>query len=157
VLRYVKRFLVMNPDQQQGQADAPPAAPPADYLDIEAQLLRRIPAWQRDDGAAGRVADVPFQMFAYRAVEREKAAGVQAGGRDRASDSGSEGNSLCGEENGAGAATPDDASTVSGGTVRSRPESSDGRKITTPVRKADGRAPPRQTGAVQSLAFFKFC
>ncbi|KAK8453149.1 hypothetical protein SEVIR_5G237700v4 [Setaria viridis] len=151
VLRYVKRFLVMNPDQQQGQTDAPPAAPPADYLDIEAQLLRRIPAWQRGEGAAAaaRVADVPFQMFAYRAVEREKAAGAHAGGRDRASDSGSEGNSLCGEENGAGAATPDDASTVSGGTVRSRPESSDGKK--TPVRKADGKVPPRQTGSRQKV------
>ncbi|KAF8675990.1 hypothetical protein HU200_047493 [Digitaria exilis] len=80
-------------------------------------------------------------MFAYRAVEREKASGAaHAGGKDRASDSSSEGNSLCGEENGA---TPDDASTVSGGTVRSRPESSDGKK--TPVRKADGKALPRQT------------
>ncbi|CAL4962585.1 unnamed protein product [Urochloa decumbens] len=150
VLRYVKRFLVMNPDQQQGQADAPPpAAPPADYLDIEAQLLRRVPAWQR--GGATRVADVPFQMFAYRAVEREKmAAGAHAGGRDRASDSGSEGNSVCGEENGAGATTPDDASsTVSGGTVRSRPESSDGKR--TPVRKADGKTPPRQTGSQQKV------
>ncbi|CAO1948346.1 unnamed protein product [Urochloa humidicola] len=76
-------------------------------------------------------------MFAYRAVEREKAAaGVLAGtGRDRASDSSSEGkgNSLC-----RGATTTDDASsTVSGGTVRSRPESNDGKK--TPVRKADAR------------------
>ncbi|KAF8696943.1 hypothetical protein HU200_036588 [Digitaria exilis] len=146
VLRNVKRFLVMNPDQQQGgQADASHAAAApgaADYLDIEAQLLRRIPAWQGGEGA--RVADVPFQMFAYRAVEREKAAGVaNAGGKDRVvSDLSSEGNSLCGEENGA---TPDDASTVSGGTVRSRPESSEGKK--TPVRKADGKAPPRQTGS----------
>ncbi|CAO2170674.1 unnamed protein product [Urochloa humidicola] len=146
VLRYVKRFLIMNPDQQQGQADAP--LPATDYLDIEAQLLRRVPAWQRgDEGAAAatRVADLPFQMFAYRVVEREKVAG---NGRDRASDSGSEGNSLCGEENGVGTATPDDASsTVSGGTVRSRPESSEGKK--TPVRKADSKAPPRQTGGSQ--------
>ncbi|CAO2204047.1 unnamed protein product [Urochloa humidicola] len=156
VLRYVKRFLVMNPDEQQGQAAEAPPPPPADYLDIEAQLLRRVPAWQeRGEGGAAaasatRVADVPFQMFAYRAVEREKTAagGGALAGRDRASDSGSEGNSLCGEENGVGAATPDDASsTVSGGTVRSRPESSDGKK--TPVRKADGKAPPRQTGGSQ--------
>ncbi|CAL4955869.1 unnamed protein product [Urochloa decumbens] len=147
VLRYVKRFLVMNPDQQLGQADAPPpAAPPADYLDIEAQLLRRVPSWQ-GGAAATRVADVPFQMFAYRAMEREKAA---AGAHAGASDSGSEGNSLCGEENGAGATTPDDASsTVSGGTVRSRPESSDGKK--TPARKTDGKAPPRQTGSQQKV------
>ncbi|OEL21457.1 Light-sensor Protein kinase [Dichanthelium oligosanthes] len=149
VLRYVKRFLVMNPDQQQGQADAPPAAPATDYLDIEAQLLRRVPAWQRGEGTAARVADVPFQMFAYRAVEREKTSGTHAG-RDRSSDSGSEGNSLCGEENGVGATTPDNASTVSGGTVRSRPESSEGKK--TLVRKAaDGKAPPRQTGSQQKV------
>ncbi|KAJ1284370.1 hypothetical protein BS78_03G198600 [Paspalum vaginatum] len=147
VLRYVKRFLVMNPDQQQGQADAPPAGPPADYLDIEAQLLRRVPAWQRGEGAAARVADVPFQMFAYRVVEREKTAGAHAS-RDRVvSDSGSDGNSLCGDENGVGATTPDDASTVSSGTVRSRPDSSDGKK-TTPLRKADGKA-PRQAGFSQ--------
>ncbi|CAD6230772.1 unnamed protein product [Miscanthus lutarioriparius] len=151
VLRYVKRFLVMNPEQQQGQQpDAPAAAPAADYLDIEAQLLRRIPAWQRGQGAPPRVADVPFQMFAYRAVEREKTAGAHAR-RDRATDSGSEENSLCSDENGVGATTPDDdASTVSGGTVRSRPDSSDGKK-TPPVRKADGKAPPRQGGFQQKV------
>ncbi|KAL6614891.1 hypothetical protein ACP70R_037161 [Stipagrostis hirtigluma subsp. patula] len=145
VLRYVKRFLVMNPDQQQGEADAPPA-PPVDYLDIEAQLLRRIPAWQRGNGAA-RVADVPFQMFAYRAVEREKTgAGVHA--RDRASDSGSEVNSVNGDENGVGTVSPDDASSVSSGTVRSRPESRDGKK--TPAKKADGKG-SRQTGSQQKV------
>lgn len=149
VLRYVKRFLVMNPEQQQGQADAPPAVPAADYLDIEAQLLRRIPAWQRGQGAPPRVVDVPFQMFAYRAVEREKTAGAHAS-RDRVTDSGSEEDSLCGDENGVGATTPDDdASTVSNGTVRSRPDSCDGKK--TPVRKADVKAPPRQGGSQQKV------
>ncbi|XP_062205878.1 uncharacterized protein LOC133907800 [Phragmites australis] len=146
VLRYVKRFLVMNPDQQQGQADAPPA-PPADYLDIEAQLLRRIPAWQQGEGAA-RVADVPFQMFAYRAVEREKTSGAHAS-RNKPSDSGSE-NSLCGDENGVGAGTasPDDASSVSSGTVRSRLDSSDGKK--PPAMMADGKA-SRQAGSQQKV------
>ncbi|TVU35875.1 hypothetical protein EJB05_17782, partial [Eragrostis curvula] len=144
VLRYVKRFLVMNPDQQQQgqQADAPPPAPPVDYLDIEAQLLRRIPAWQRGEGAA-RVSDVPFQMFAYRTVEREKIAGVVA--KDKASDTGSEGNcSVHGDDNGFGTVTPDDASSVSSGTVQSRPESSDGKK--TPARKADAKTPKQPEG-----------
>ncbi|CAD6237819.1 unnamed protein product [Miscanthus lutarioriparius] len=152
VLRYVKRFLVMNPEQQQGQqADAPPAASAADYLDIEAQLLRRIPAWQRGQGAPPRVADVPFQMFAYRAVEREKTAVGAHASRDRATDSGSEENSLCSDDNRVGATTPDDdASTVSGSTVRSRPDSSDGKK-TPPVRKADGKTAPRQGGSQQKV------
>ncbi|KAL6842764.1 hypothetical protein ACP4OV_027608 [Aristida adscensionis] len=139
VLRYIKRFLVMNPDhQQQGQAaDAAPPAPPVDYLDIEAQLLRRIPAWQRGGEGAARVADVPFQMFAYRTVEREKtAAGVL--GRDKASDSGSEGNSAYGDENGVGTVSLDESSSVSSVTVRSRPDSGDGKK--TPAKKTDGKA-----------------
>ncbi|KAM3300562.1 hypothetical protein ACQJBY_041538 [Aegilops geniculata] len=105
VLRYVKRFLVMNPEQHGGQADAstpaqPPTAtptPPVDYLDIEALLLRKLPAWQKQADAAPRVADVPFEMYAYRVVERErgKAAMLHIG---RGSDSGSEANSLCGDE-----------------------------------------------------------
>jgi hypothetical protein len=46
VLKYVKRLLVINPDQQHGQADALPAVPVADYLDIEARLLRWISVLQ---------------------------------------------------------------------------------------------------------------
>uniref|UniRef100_J3L1Z9 Protein kinase domain-containing protein n=1 Tax=Oryza brachyantha TaxID=4533 RepID=J3L1Z9_ORYBR len=139
VLRYVKRFLVMNPEQ--GQPDAP--GPPVDYLDIEAQLLKRLPAWQR--GEAARVADVPFQMFSYRVMEREKQATGTVHGRDKASDSGSEGNSLYGDENGFGAMSPDHAfSTTSNGSLRSRPDSSDGKM--PPAKKADGKA-PRQAGS----------
>ncbi|KAJ1264291.1 hypothetical protein BS78_09G252200 [Paspalum vaginatum] len=96
VLRYVKRFLVMNPAAVE-QPDAPP--PPVDYLDIEANLLRRLPAWQ---AAAPRVSDVPFQMFAYRVVEKERTrAPVLHICRDKAYDSSSDGNnSLCGDESG---------------------------------------------------------
>jgi serine/threonine protein kinase len=135
VLRYVKRFLVMNPEQQQqaGQADAP-VAPPVDYLDVEMQLLRRLPAWLRGEGA--RVSDVPFQMFAYRVVEREKTATVLHT-KDKASDSGSEGNSLYGDENGLGAMSPDHASN---GTVRALLDCSDGKKPPTLGKKADGKA-----------------
>ncbi|KAF0923516.1 hypothetical protein E2562_006400 [Oryza meyeriana var. granulata] len=140
VLRYVKRFLILNPEQQQGQIDDAPM-PAVDYLDIEAQLLKKLPAWQR--GEAARVADVPFQMFAYRVMEKEKTvAAVHA--KDKASDSGSEGNSLYGDENGFGAMSPEHAfSAVSNGTLRSRPDSSDGKM--PPTKKADGKA-PRQAG-----------
>ncbi|XP_039836934.1 mitogen-activated protein kinase kinase kinase 7-like [Panicum virgatum] len=100
VLRYVKRFLVLNPADPQAQPDAPPPVPPVDYLDIEANLLRRFPAWQAGN-AAPRVSDVPFQMFAYRVVEKERTrAAILHIGRDKASDSSSDGNSLCGDENG---------------------------------------------------------
>jgi serine/threonine protein kinase len=133
VLRYVKRFLVMNPEQA-GQADAP-VAPPVDYLDVEMQLLRRLPAWQRGEGA--RVSDVPFQMFAYRVVEREKTTAVLHAKDKLASDSGSEGNSLYGDENGLGAMSPDHPSN---GTLRPLPDSSDGKKPPTSAKKADGKA-----------------
>uniref|UniRef100_A0A0D9V315 Protein kinase domain-containing protein n=1 Tax=Leersia perrieri TaxID=77586 RepID=A0A0D9V315_9ORYZ len=142
VLRYVKRFLILNPEQPQGQADDAPT-PAVDYLDIEVQLLKRLPAWQR--GEAARVADVPFQMFAYRVMEREKAAGAVHVAKDKVSDSGSEGNSLYGDENGFGAMSPEHTfSAVSNGTMRSRPDSSDGNKA--PAKKADGKA-PRQAGS----------
>uniref|UniRef100_A0ACD5VZF9 Uncharacterized protein n=3 Tax=Avena sativa TaxID=4498 RepID=A0ACD5VZF9_AVESA len=152
VLRYVKRFLVMNPDQQQqqqqqaGQADEP-MAPPMDYLDVEMQLLRRLPSWQRGEGA--RVSDVPFQMFAYRVVEREKITAVLPAKDKLASDSGSEGNSLYGDENGLGAMSPDHASN---GTVRTLPDSSDGKKPPTSAKKADGKASnSKQAGSVQKV------
>ncbi|KQK08784.1 uncharacterized protein LOC100834316 [Brachypodium distachyon] len=157
VLRYVKRFLVMNPEkenqqqqQQAGQQADAPVAPPVDYLDVEMQLLRRLPAWQRGEGA--RVSDVPFQMFAYRVVEREKtAATVHA--KDRASDSGSEGNSLYGDENGVVAMSPDHAAApVSSVTVRSVPDSSDGKKLPS-AKKADGSnsKASKQAGSAQKV------
>ncbi|PUZ64567.1 hypothetical protein GQ55_3G152900 [Panicum hallii var. hallii] len=100
VLRYVKRFLVLNPADPQAQPDAQPPVPPVDYLEIEANLLRRFPAWQTGN-AAPRVSDVPFQMFAYRVVEKERTrAAILHIGRDKASDSSSDGNSLCGDESG---------------------------------------------------------
>jgi serine/threonine protein kinase len=89
VLRYVKRFLVLN----QNQPDS--AAPPFDYLDIEAILLRRFPEWQ--GSSAPRVADVPFQMYAYRVMEKEKARAV-LDREKQATDSSSDGNSVCGDD-----------------------------------------------------------
>ncbi|KAM0908416.1 hypothetical protein ACQ4PT_015479 [Festuca glaucescens] len=149
VLRYVKRFLVMNPEQQQqqaGQADAP-VAPPVDYLDLEMQLLRRLPAWQRGEGA--RVSDVPFQMFAYRVVERGKTTAVLHAKDKLASDSGSEGNSLYGDENGLGAMSPDHPSN---GTLRPLPDSSDGKKPPASAKKADSKASnSKQAGSVQKV------
>lgn len=55
-------------------------------------------------------------------LESEKIAGVVAS-KDKASDSGSEVNSVHGEENGIGAVSTEDASSVSSDTVRSWPAS----------------------------------
>uniref|UniRef100_A0ACD5T6T1 Uncharacterized protein n=1 Tax=Avena sativa TaxID=4498 RepID=A0ACD5T6T1_AVESA len=101
VLRNVKRFLVLNPEQ----TDAPAPAPAVDYLDIEAMLQRKLPAWQQGSAAAPRVADVPFEMYAYRVMEKEKG---KAPAILHISDSGSDGNSLCGNESvHSGATLPD--------------------------------------------------
>ncbi|CAL4901576.1 unnamed protein product [Urochloa decumbens] len=162
VLRYVKRFLVLNPadhqQQQQAQPDAlqptppPPPVPPVDYLDIEASLLRRFPAWQAGS-APPRVSDVPFQMFAYRVVEKERTrASILHIGRDRASDSSSDGNSLCGDESGSGSGSLggvlSDAeaplSASSRGTVRALSASSGSRKASP--RKPDRKVTSRLTG-----------
>uniref|UniRef100_A0A7C9ENL0 Dual-specificity kinase n=1 Tax=Opuntia streptacantha TaxID=393608 RepID=A0A7C9ENL0_OPUST len=45
ILRYIKRFIVMYPDQ--GHPDAP--IPLHDYCDLEMGLLRKFPSWVRND------------------------------------------------------------------------------------------------------------
>ncbi|KQK04640.1 hypothetical protein BRADI_2g14850v3 [Brachypodium distachyon] len=172
VLRYVKRFLVMNPqpDQQQ-QPDSPtmPMPMPAvDYLDIEALLLRKFPAWE---GAAPRVADVPFQMYAYRVMEKDRssskttptmaasaAAMLHIGKMDRSSDSGSDGNSLCGDESvhsapdgvvEAGSMTSSRATT----TPRSLSGRSSGSSRMAAVSTSSTTSPPRRPAA--RVAFSK--
>jgi serine/threonine protein kinase len=141
VLRYVKRFVVMNP----APAEQPPPVPPVDYLDIEASLQRRFPAWQSGSGnAAPRVSDVPFQMFAYRVVEKERNRAailhIGGGGRDKASDSSSDGNSLCGDESGSATLSDADALSVSSRgtttTTRSLADRAGSRKASP--RKVDG-------------------
>lgn len=82
VLHYIKRFLLLNPDHS--QPDAP--SPPVDIFDLETSFSRIFPTWALPEPTP--VSQVPFQMFAYRVMEREKS-----------SESGSEGASLCGDEN----------------------------------------------------------
>ncbi|CAI0441237.1 unnamed protein product [Linum tenue] len=66
VLRYVKKFLVMNPSD--GQPDM--QMPPVDYTELEAGFLKKFPAEPTCDSSS--VSQIPFQMFAYRLAEREK-------------------------------------------------------------------------------------
>ncbi|KAK6158849.1 hypothetical protein DH2020_006163 [Rehmannia glutinosa] len=85
VLRYTKRFLAMNPEHS--QPDAP--MPPIDFSDLEAGIVRSFPCMENL-----KVMQIPFQMFAYRVMERDRANTSQ---RDN-SESGSDGASTCDEK-----------------------------------------------------------
>ncbi|KAJ7951266.1 Protein kinase [Quillaja saponaria] len=70
ILRYIKRFLILNPEYD-GVPDPP--LPQVDYCDIESGFLRKFPSW----GSSGPspVSQIPFQMFVYRVMEKEKISG----------------------------------------------------------------------------------
>nr|GMD94919.1 serine/threonine-protein kinase MARK1-like [Ipomoea batatas] len=70
ILRYIKKVLVINPEH--GQPDCPP--PLVDYCDIEAGYARKFPA-DNIPGVLPAVSEIPFQMFAYKLVEKEKSLG----------------------------------------------------------------------------------
>ncbi|XP_027336760.1 mitogen-activated protein kinase kinase kinase 7-like [Abrus precatorius] len=88
VLRYIKRFLAMNPGYN-GHPDPP--MPPVDYCDIESVLLRKFPSWGSSESSP--VSIIPFQIFAYQVIEREK---ISTHSKDN-SESGSDA-SACGDE-----------------------------------------------------------
>ncbi|OWM68681.1 tyrosine-protein kinase ABL1-like [Punica granatum] len=90
ILRYVKRFLAMNPEHS---IQSDPPMPLVDYSDIESRLLRKFPSW--DGPNLLPVSEIPFQMFVYRVVEREKVCASLKGDSESGSDSASVG----GDEN----------------------------------------------------------
>ncbi|KAK9103820.1 hypothetical protein Sjap_021074 [Stephania japonica] len=92
VLRYVKRFLVMNPDHSQPDA----AGPSIDYNEVEAGLSKKFTTWEIQDLMP--VSQIPFQMFVYRVAEKDK---PNVNLKDKSSESGSDGASACGEDNAA--------------------------------------------------------
>ncbi|KAK4786810.1 hypothetical protein SAY86_010643 [Trapa natans] len=81
ILRYVKRFLAMNPNHGV-QSDLPMTL--VDYSDIESRLLRKFPSW--DSSKPLPVSEIPFQMFVYRVVEREKMRSNHKGDSESGSD-----------------------------------------------------------------------
>ncbi|KAM1019470.1 hypothetical protein ACFX13_041556 [Malus domestica] len=89
ILRYIKRFLAMNPDYN-SQLDPP--VPMVDYCEIESGLLRKIPSWGSSEPSP--ISQIPFQMFVYRIAERER---TSSSLKDT-SESGSDGASICGDE-----------------------------------------------------------
>ncbi|KAJ1429527.1 Serine-threonine/tyrosine-protein kinase, catalytic domain [Sesbania bispinosa] len=88
VLRYIKRFLVLNPGYN---SQPEPPVPPVDYCDVESALLRKFPSWGSSESLL--VSHVPFQMFAYRVIEQEKASTCSKDNSESGSDA-----SACGDE-----------------------------------------------------------
>lgn len=66
VLRYIKKFLVMNPNDGQPYIQSPPV----DFCDLEAGFLKKCQG--EATGDLPSVSQIPFQMFSYRLIEKEK-------------------------------------------------------------------------------------
>ncbi|TQE08440.1 hypothetical protein C1H46_005915 [Malus baccata] len=66
VLRYIKKFLTLNPDDDQPILQSPPT----DYCEIESWFLKNSSAAGYADLSS--VSQLPFQMFSYRLGEKEK-------------------------------------------------------------------------------------
>ncbi|PKA53797.1 Light-sensor Protein kinase [Apostasia shenzhenica] len=96
ILRYIKRFLIMYPDHS--QPDLP--SPAVDYLDLEMSLLKRFKEWPMasTDHQEIRVCEIPFQMYCYRVLERERTSVKLRDQIQRSSDSGSDEASGCGDD-----------------------------------------------------------
>ncbi|XP_061349803.1 uncharacterized protein LOC133295042 [Gastrolobium bilobum] len=88
VLRYTKKFLAMNPGYN---SQPEPPLPPVDYCDIESALLRKFPSWGSSE--ASSISKVPFQMFAYSVLEREKISTCSKENSESGSDA-----SACGDD-----------------------------------------------------------
>ncbi|KAG6389238.1 hypothetical protein SASPL_150701 [Salvia splendens] len=67
ILRYIKKILIINPDH--GHPEAP--TPLVDYCDIEAAYLNKFNAEEGSDTLVP-VMQIPFQMLAYKIIEKEK-------------------------------------------------------------------------------------
>ncbi|XP_043722698.1 mitogen-activated protein kinase kinase kinase 7-like [Telopea speciosissima] len=92
ILRYIKRFLVLNPDHSQPD----PPMPLVDFCDIEAWFSKKFAAEGNPNPTP--VSHIPFEMFSYRVMEKER---ISVNFKDRSSESGSDGNSVCGDDNAA--------------------------------------------------------
>lgn len=93
ILRYIKRFLLMNPDHSQPETPVPLV----DYSEIETVILRSFPSWAESNMLP--ISEIPFQMFVYRVAEKEKSNTSQRENSESGSDA-----SACGDES----ATVDD-------------------------------------------------
>ncbi|CAN4077610.1 unnamed protein product [Withania somnifera] len=69
ILHYIKKVLIINPGH--GQPECPP--PLIDYCEIEAGYSKKFLV--EDSAGSAPVSQIPFQMFAYRLVEKERISG----------------------------------------------------------------------------------
>ena len=93
ILRHIKRFLVQNPDHSQPEL----TQPPVDYFELEAGFVTKLTMEDNLDPMPMPVSQIPFQMFAYRVLEKEK---TSLDAKDKSSESASEAAvSVSGDEN----------------------------------------------------------
>jgi serine/threonine protein kinase len=142
ILRYIKRFLALNPDYN-SQPDPP--MPLVDYCDIESGLLRKLPLMGSSDPSP--VSQIPFQMFAYRIEEREKTGASQ---KDN-SESGSDGASACGDEN---VPMMDDPIFSSANESKSLASPDSANKKTSSLRRSPDLKANRQPGTNSCIIIF---
>ncbi|PRQ17486.1 putative protein kinase TKL-Gdt family [Rosa chinensis] len=71
ILRYIKKFLALNPD-----VDQPPIlqSPSTDFCEIETWFQKHYKAMGHADAAS--ISQIPFQMFSYRLGEMDKTPGL---------------------------------------------------------------------------------
>ncbi|KAJ0052907.1 hypothetical protein Pint_00543 [Pistacia integerrima] len=90
ILRYIKRFVVMNPDYNSQQD---PPMPLVDYCDLESRLLSsKFLYWNTPNPLP--ITEIPFQMFAYKVEEKGRVFATP-----NTSESGSDKASISGDEN----------------------------------------------------------
>lgn len=135
MLRYIKRFLIMNPDHSQPD----PPLPPIDYFDLEMSLSKKFTSWARKETM--QVSEIPFQMYAYRVIERER---TSVNLKEKSSESGSEGTSACGDEGPLNTMISEDSLSTSLSSTRSSTDSC--KRGST--KKVDGKA-SKQNGQNQ--------
>ncbi|KAL1552000.1 tyrosine-protein kinase ABL1-like [Salvia divinorum] len=66
ILRYIKKILIISPDH--GHPNSPP--PLVEYCDMEASYLKKFE--EEGSGNLTPVTQIPFQMLAYKIIEKEK-------------------------------------------------------------------------------------
>ncbi|KAG6388247.1 hypothetical protein SASPL_153448 [Salvia splendens] len=66
ILRYIKKILIISPEH--GHPHSPP--PLVEYCDMEAAYLKKFE--EEGSGNLAPVTQIPFQMLAYKIIEKEK-------------------------------------------------------------------------------------
>ncbi|ONK69840.1 uncharacterized protein A4U43_C05F27280 [Asparagus officinalis] len=139
ILRYIKRFLVLNPDIGQGETPNPSM----DYFEIDALVSKNLSKCGRKKGF--RVWEIPFEMYAYRVIERERTNANFV--KENNLDSESEGASVCGDENSSHGNLSSEDSLSNSVSLMSN-GGSEGSKKGSMSKKLDGKA-QKQTGQHQ--------